>query len=61
MTVRGAANAPNVDDKTVCRPMPEGELPGFVPAAGWRFEREDLDQRIQDQTKAAVQQEVSQQ
>jgi len=57
MTVREVANYLNVDEKTVYRLAQKGELPGFKVAGTWRFKREDIDQWIEDQKKAAVQKE----
>ncbi|PID38745.1 MAG: DNA-binding protein [Proteobacteria bacterium] len=55
MTVREVANYLNVDDKTVYRLAQKGDLPGFKVAGTWRFKREDIDQWIEDQKKAAGQ------
>ena len=57
MTVREVANYLNVDDKTVYRLAQRGELPGFKVAGTWRFKREDIDQWIETQKKAAAQKE----
>ena len=57
MTVREVANYLNVDDKTVYRLAQKGELPGFKVAGTWRFKREDIDQWIEDQKRAAAQKE----
>jgi len=57
MTVREVANYLNVDEKTVYRLAQKGELPGFKVAGTWRFKREDIDQWIEDQKRAAVQKE----
>ncbi len=57
MTVREVANYLNVDDKTVYRLAQKGDLPGFKVAGTWRFKREDIDQWIEDQKRAAVQKE----
>jgi excisionase family DNA binding protein len=57
MTVREVANYLNVDEKTVYRLAQKGELPGFKVAGTWRFKRQDIDQWIEDQKKAAAQKE----
>jgi len=57
MTVREVANYLNVDEKTVYRLAQKGELPGFKVAGTWRFKRDDIDQWIEDQKKAAAQKE----
>jgi excisionase family DNA binding protein len=57
MTVRDVAKYLNVDEKTVYRLAQKGELPGFKVAGTWRFKREDIDQWIEDQKKAALQKE----
>jgi excisionase family DNA binding protein len=57
MTVREVANYLNVDEKTVYRLAQKGELPGFKVAGTWRFKREDIDQWIEDQKRAAAQRE----
>jgi excisionase family DNA binding protein len=59
MTVREVANYLNVDEKTVYRLAQKGELPGFKVAGTWRFKREDIDQWIEKQKKAAGQKEVN--
>jgi excisionase family DNA binding protein len=54
MTVREVANYLNVDEKTVYRLAQKAELPGFKVAGTWRFKRQDIDQWIEDQKKAAT-------
>jgi len=53
MTVRDVANFLNVDEKTVYRLAQRGELPGFKVAGTWRFKREDIDQWVEEQKRAA--------
>ena len=57
MAVRELATYLNVDEKTVCRLAQKGELPGFKVAGTWRFKRQDIDQCIEDEKKAAAQKE----
>jgi len=58
MTVRDVANFLNVDEKTVYRLAQRGELPGFKVAGTWRFKREDIDQWVEEQKKAAGRKEA---
>ena len=53
MTVQEVAEYLNVDPKTVYRMVNRGELPGFKVSGTWRFRREDIDQWIDDQKRAA--------
>jgi excisionase family DNA binding protein len=57
MTVRDVAIFLNVDEKTVYRLAQRGELPGFKVAGTWRFKREDIDQWVEEQKRAAAQKE----
>lgn len=54
MTVRDVAGYLNVDEKTVYRLAKRGELPGFKVAGAWRFKRSDLEDWIDNQKKAAM-------
>lgn len=56
MTVRDVAGYLNVDEKTVYRLVQRSKLPGFKVAGAWRFMKSDLDQWIDNQKKAAADQ-----
>lgn len=53
MTVQDVAAYLNVDPKTVYRMVNRGDLPGFKVGGIWRFQREDIDDWIAKQKKAA--------
>jgi excisionase family DNA binding protein len=54
LTVREVATLLRVDEKTVYRLAKRRDLPGFKVAGAWRFKRDDIDARIENQ-KASVQ------
>ena len=54
MTVQDVALFLNVDPKTVYRMVNRGDLPGFKVGGSWRFRREDLDDWIAKQKRAAT-------
>lgn len=49
MTVHDVALYLKIDEKTVYRLAPRGELPGFKVAGTWRFERQDIEAWIEQQ------------
>ena len=53
LTVRQVAELLSVAEKTVYRLAQRGELPGFKVAGAWRFQRADIDHRIDGQKRAA--------
>jgi len=58
MTVRLIGKIGLGDEKTVYRLAQRGELPGFKVAGTWRFKREDIDQWVEEQKRAAAQKEA---
>ena len=53
LTVQEVAVYLKVNPKTIYRLVREGRLPGFKVAGSWRFRRDDIDNWIDDQKRAA--------
>jgi len=54
MTVQEVALLLNVDQKTIYRLVNKGEVPGFKVAGAWRFQRADIQEWINSQTRLAL-------
>jgi excisionase family DNA binding protein len=54
MTVQEVALLLNVDQKTIYRLVNKGEVPGFKVAGAWRFQRADIQDWINSQTRLAL-------
>jgi excisionase family DNA binding protein len=53
LTIKEVAALLKVGEKTVYSMAQSGELPGFKVRGQWRFSRNDIDQWIEKQKKAA--------